>query len=95
MSRFVRSSFGSYNHLQNLNDHKYVHVHKETNVNTLGNFCINQKIGMLPLTPYVAPKTEPFMAIPIPNNYHTGAKYGATPYTSSLVSGKMHKIISK
>ena len=56
---------------------------------------INQKIGMLPLTPYVAPKAEPFMAIPVPNSYHTGAKYGATPYTSSLVSGKMHKIISK
>ena len=62
-------------------------------VNTLGKFCINQKIGMLPLTPYIAPKAEPFMAIP--NSYHTGAKYGATPYTSSLVSGKMHKIISK
>ena len=93
MSRFARitakSSYGYYNHLQNSNDHK------ETNVNTLGKFCINQKIGMLPLTPYVAPKAEPFMAIPVPNSYHTGAKYGATPYTSSLVSGKMHKIISK
>ena len=91
MSRFARitakSSYGYYNHLQNSNDHK------ETNVNTLGNFRVNQKIGMLPLMQPIDVKPEPFIE---PRNiYHTGAKYGATPYTSSLVSGKMHKIISK
>ena len=91
MSRIVRIVGASYNHLQNLNDHKY--VYQEPNVNTLGNFRVNQKIGMLPLMQSIVVKPEPFIE---PRNiYHTGAKYGATPYTSSLVSGKMHKIISK
>ena len=59
----------------------------------LGNFKINEKISMLPLHPIQAPCSNPEPPLEIKEYYHSSPKYGASRYTSSLVAGKMHKLI--
>lgn len=63
--------------------------------NTLGNFKINEKISMLALHPIQAPCSlaNPEPPLETKDYYHSSPKYGASRYTSSLVAGKMHKLI--
>ena len=99
---------GYYSHLQNTNDYKYNHQGPGMKPSTpetkpflppiskpLANFKINEKISMLPLHNQALPKItkEYQQMLEAKNVYHTSPKYGASPYTSSLVSGKMHKLI--
>lgn len=53
---------------------------------------INKNVKMhMPLTPIIQP--VPIKEIKSQQFYHTSAKYGASKYTSSLQSGKMHKLL--
>ena len=107
MARIVRSIYGYYSHLQNLSENKYKYNY-ETKPSTpatkpflppitkpLANYQINQKISMLPLHNNYLPKITQVQpeTLEAKHFYHTSPKYGASPYTSSLVAGKMHKLV--
>ena len=90
MSRIMRSIYGYYN----TKDREYNYQGPFTK--PLANYKINEKITMLPLHQNAMPKVVPLPQVPsldAKHYYHVSPKYGASPYTSSLVAGKMHKLI--
>ena len=93
MPRIVRSIQTYQNNLQNnigaLSHSTQKELFYDLGVNS--RTYINNKLTMLNQLP-----EQPVISIPIEEEsakYHTGAKYGASKYTGSLQSGKMHKLI--
>ena len=69
----------------------YNAANKDKKTFSLGNQPVVNKLQMpftnIPVIQETKPQLKPQQI------YHTSAKYGASKYTSSLQSGKMHKLL--